>query len=414
MALSVILAFLYIFAFPIANVRYLDSTIVCFLILFVMFCFNAKLRKKFFSIIFGKYITYIIIGWTIIVAYSVFIPTVKATYDFSIVKTLIHQLFALMAGVLLVAYLKIRNHKILDVVVISFIAQSILQIISLFVPSFREATNIFRSEATIAIQQRYGGIRGLAISGYAVFGLAVAYGLLFIIISLEWRNILVKVNIYLKLVAFLLLVVGTMSAGRTGLVGLGIAVVIRAGLAIFVEKTKIKDVLPVVCFAAISVCAVLILLQFDNILAIKYLSEYVNEFFKNFINGNGFTSTSTDKLWNMYFKIDPKTIMFGDGRYTEPDGAYYMHTDAGYMRNVLFFGVVGFALLFLYQLLIFDFKDKKHCIKSVIYMLFILLMHAKGEVLGFSIITQSILLLLNFSYNGVGYGSENIMLDGKL
>lgn len=414
MALSVLLVFLYLFAFPIANIRYIDSTVVCFFVLLIVFCFNAKLRKEFLSIVCSKYMAWITVAWTVIVVYSVFIPSVKRTYDFSIIKTFVHQFFALVAGGLLLAFLRVKRHKIFDVIILAFVAQSILQILSLVISPLREITNIFRSPTAIDIQHRYSGIRGLAISGYAVFGLAVAYGLMFIVWALEWRNALTKFNIYVKMLFGLILVVGAASAGRTGLVGFGIAVVIRLILVVFVEKPAKKEVLPVIDFCAVTIGIVAILSQIKSFPALNNLFNYVNEFFNNFINGNGFGSSSTDKLWKMYFHIGADTLFFGDGFYTASDGAYYMNTDAGYMRNILFFGVVGFVLLFVYQLLFFDLKNKKRRVKDSIYLLFILLMHVKGEVLGFLIITQSMLFMINFSYGEKYAEADSVMLNGKL
>lgn len=59
--------------------------------------------------------------------------------------------------------------------------------------------------------------------------------------------------------------------------------------------------------------------------------------------------SSGDKLaYDMYWLPGIDTLIFGDGRYTNVLGDYYMHTDAGYMRIVLYFGFIG--ALFVYAL----------------------------------------------------------------
>ena len=51
---------------------------------------------------------------------------------------------------------------------------------------------------------------------------------------------------------------------------------------------------------------------------------------------------STNRLvYGMYFVPEVNTLLWGDGYYTNTDGTYYMHTDVGIMRSVLYYGIIG-------------------------------------------------------------------------
>ena len=108
----------------------------------------------------------------------------------------------------------------------------------------------------------------------------------------------------------------------------------------------------------------------------------------------------------MYFPVEEKTFLIGDGKYTNEDGSYYMYTDAGYMRNILYFGILGFIFLFLYQISFFIW-DYKNLFINFIILIYILIMHVKGDVLAFSIILQN-MLLINFIYS---YGKKKETVD---
>jgi hypothetical protein len=110
----------------------------------------------------------------------------------------------------------------------------------------------------------------------------------------------------------------------------------------------------------------------------------------------------------MYFDLTAHQLILGDGRYTEYNGLYYMHTDAGYMRNILFFGISGMIALIIYQLYLLSniaiFPKKKLFVLTMLLML--LIFEVKGQTIGFLLTLQSIILLLsNYSYINKRYKS---------
>lgn len=61
---------------------------------------------------------------------------------------------------------------------------------------------------------------------------------------------------------------------------------------------------------------------------------------------------SSDNMMSMYFLPNENTILIGDGRFQEDDGHYYMRTDVGVMRHMLFYGVVGQSLGYLIYIIL--------------------------------------------------------------
>ena len=73
----------------------------------------------------------------------------------------------------------------------------------------------------------------------------------------------------------------------------------------------------------------------------------------------------------MYFTPNGKTLLLGDGYYTDADGLYYMGTDVGLFRAVLF-GGIGFQML-RYTLLGRLLFEYKRCLPVHLHRLLLLL-----------------------------------------
>lgn len=83
----------------------------------------------------------------------------------------------------------------------------------------------------------------------------------------------------------------------------------------------------------------------------------------------------------MLFIPSNKTLVFGDGYYTNSTtNSYYMETDSGLMRQLLFWGVIGTSVSYGCVLILFSsFKDKYKML-SIILLLGFIIFEIKGEV----------------------------------
>jgi hypothetical protein len=110
--------------------------------------------------------------------------------------------------------------------------------------------------------------------------------------------------------------------------------------------------------------------------------------FRNLINSGKFGTASSDTLiQEMYFMPSNKTLLFGDGRYMD-NNRYYMHTDAGFMRLLLYAGVFVQSILYIsiLSLLIGVCRSLKNISKLGYIFIFMLLgfeflfFEFKGEI----------------------------------
>lgn len=113
----------------------------------------------------------------------------------------------------------------------------------------------------------------------------------------------------------------------------------------------------------------------------------------------------------MVFMPEWNTILFGDG-YFVYDGSYYKNTDSGIIRNILFWGIVGWILSYvttLYSIVSVKRKDKFLC-------LLILFVFAAFEYKG-DVYYEFIVLFLSASFvdSIVGrlYADRNANLEVK-
>lgn len=393
MIMCVILCFLYVFSFPLGRIPLVDSSWVAFILLLFMVIDKKYLNslKKLFQ----KTFLYKI--WLVILAICLYASVntlLIGANDYSFLSTLIHQAISAFFGLFVVAYITSKNKNILECIIISFFIQSCIQIISMYFPAFRDLTNIFRPSNAIKIGQwSYTGIRGLAISGSAFFGLAIGYGLVFIIWAFHSKQLFMNLQLVYKAIMLVVMAFGGISAGRTSAIGLFIA-----GIC-YVTKNKrhirltSKTILSIFSMMAIGALIVTYMITkgFFQTSQFALIRNYANELFRTG------STTSGDELFNeMYFKIGLDTLVRGDGYYTASTGGYYMNTDAGYMRVILYIGIPGLILLYILQKVYLFKKDRSSKRNSLVLMVFILIMQIKGEALGFAILLEAVLTMYYF------------------
>lgn len=114
---------------------------------------------------------------------------------------------------------------------------------------------------------------------------------------------------------------------------------------------------------------------------------------------------------DMYWMPEIETFLFGDGYYTGADGAYYLHTDSGIMRPMLFYGIINYALsiigvLFLLREFSKDFfmgtKRKNIFLGMVLSVMSVAVFEFKGESLWMFIAIIFPLIMLMRYGSGAG------------
>lgn len=393
------ITFLYVFDFNIVKSISFSYTAFIVAVLLVFYCFINSNYNVIVSKMLASKLNKTIVGFMcFFCAYGTLVTVVCGQFDFSYIAALLHQFVCLEIGVLLIALFKYTNVSICKTLINCFFIQSVIQVFSFLSPTFLKLTDYFRTDSLI--QQRiasYDGFRGLAIAGSNFFGLAVAYALLFIMLAFYWDKW--KATIVKKFIFSAFLIFGAFSAGRTAILGIafwGIYLIVKV-LRQFDKKTLRNIVVGIVL---VVVFVTLIKNKLVNNSAWTHFTDYLFQVFGNESTGKGFSISNSESLNQLlndyYFKVDISTLLFGDGRYTGLDGLYYMHTDAGYMRNILYWGIFATATLFLYEYKILMNNVHNILQKRFAWVMLIALaiFEYKGQTVGFLIISQALVILI--------------------
>ncbi len=109
--------------------------------------------------------------------------------------------------------------------------------------------------------------------------------------------------------------------------------------------------------------------------------------FEGFINmaqsGKFSTNSSTYIMDRMFVKVPLDTFLFGDARYTAANGSYYMGTDLGVMRPLLFWGIGVQIIYYMMPLmLLIPIKRHLHDKHSIFFLGIMMIIMAGFELKG--------------------------------
>lgn len=181
----------------------------------------------------------------------------------------------------------------------------------------------------------YGYTLRMGWQGYAGFRLTLRCSLsIVLLLSLKTKSgeLLDKKHF---LVPLLLCLFGNMFYGRSGLSASAIVIV----MWLLKEVPLRPKVIIGVLVAILSIGFLLNCLKNSPLFATWY--DWMTKPFLSLAETGDMNNASFDRLQEMNsIDISPKTFLIGDGRFME-DGHYYMRTDAGFMRSILYWGIAG-------------------------------------------------------------------------
>lgn len=394
--------FLYGFSLPIViNSSYIGALLLTLLLL------KPSVFAGFYNIIRNRFILYMISVYVFVFIFSLFTAIYNGTYDYSINSTLINNLISIFITCILISYFLTRNEQIEENIYyflsVIFLSQCMIIILMLLFPTFKEFIQSFiRSDSQLERMSSYNGIRGLGLTGFVAFGFSIMMGVLFPIFC-YWIKYYARMMDSLKIVFIILCIISCLSAGRTSILGvlIGLFVLIyshRANLNYIIRFLKVNFIL----FFVFMVVFFFIFNNDDIYRVAYYYSRYVFQSIWNYIEYGSFSVNSLEHLDTMYFYPNNLNWFIGNGHYTNDDGTYYMNTDAGYMRFILFFGLIGSLILysmFLFFSMYIISKTKKPALKILLIMILFssFIYHYKGEVIMFSVPYMKVYLLVFIS-----------------
>ncbi|WP_261289032.1 hypothetical protein [Serratia fonticola] len=346
---------------------------------------------------------------SIIIVFTSFLTIIYGKYDFSFTLRFLFQVVYLLFAILVTSviyYIGLRKKKenFVELCILNaFLLQALIILTAFVSPTVRDIIQLFQDDATVQIAAQYSGIRGLALAGAQFFGLSVGFSIALILSTFLYVNNKISTLRYVSY--FILFTVSIFFVGRSGLLGSAISLLYL--IVALAYDNKIKRVVKFLAFLSGTIAIGCVLFYLLAPVAVKdsvfnYLLPFAFEFIYNYLNKGTFATTSTNTLEGMYFTINEITLLLGDGVYTNADNTYYMHTDAGYMRVILFGGIVSMILMFSYQLYLVNcirkyFEYFHYNGRNLFYIFMVvslLIFQYKGEVIGFLAIMQIIFFIL--------------------
>lgn len=372
------------------------------------------------KIVFTKKLIKIVAWMIVLLFYSLANVFLQRTGDFALVYAeILFILNHILGCVLLVNLLQtMGKSQVKDIlhmlVVISFV-QSIIIILSMLISPFNTfISRIAFIEGRDNLQLRYGFARGYGLAASVTYDLAVcqAFAIIFIPYLIQkTKNSRMKMFYILSSFPILFSI---LTLGRTGLIGVGLALIYIFRESIKMRSKLIKNLLYVI--GLFMIISIVFLINTDSAL-ISSMKTYVFEGFDTlFTTGKFQTHTWTNlmNMWNKIYDFSLKTWIVGDARYT--DGArYYMRTDIGVMRDILYFGIIGCVLLVVEYLVIYktiknNAPDRQFVFMIQLIFIFLMVAHFKGEFLlacGTGICMVLVIALVQYPIkNREGYGKN--------
>jgi hypothetical protein len=391
------------FKLPLLNSTYLAGAIA-----FALLVIKPQRFSVFWELIKLKYTSVLLLFSLSLAPAAIVIAVLHGTYDFSLATQLMGQ-FPVLICCLLVCSLIFPSiddeEKLLKLIITIFVLQSVIIILAFALPSFMSFVQSLQyPESSLkGLGNRNNNVyRGLSISGDLFFGLSACYGLIFIFYS---KYLLDKTAIRIKHVLIgLLLIAGNIFVARTGFIALVFALILM-----LLYKSNQSNFRMIAKILFITICIILVswflIPAKFQILIIEYVLPFAFEFLYNFMESNQLETSSTNVLMDMYnIPIDFNTFLFGDGYFSTSNGYYYMKTDSGYLRQILFGGIFYLFFFMIYQYKIFSTnKIRKHLNKkekynlltfTIILSLYFLTIHLKGLTIGF----MRMILIISWYY----------------
>lgn len=330
----------------------------------------------------------IVIVW---IGMIIITPVIHGTSDFSYMSTIVTMVGSLfnMLVVLILSYKKSRNERTMDAFIHVYMYSMVLYVLfttlCIIFPFIRNfvLSYVYIPSGNLSLfnLRKYATRIGWAgFSGYATSmkcSVANLFALYYMLTAFKKSEKVQKKYV----VIYIITLIGEFYYSRTGLI---VSIIIFALAAVYNLRSKnlISKLATVIIIAAV----VFALPFLQTIAETNRSLAWMLEPLLNFMSDDGFTSTSSAHIFNdMIFKVSNSTLIFGDGRYTGENG-YYMKTDLGFMRLILYFGIPG--LVTTYCLVLSRIKDICKIITSPVrgWLLWsLLLMFALFEFKGESI-----------------------------
>lgn len=372
------------FTFGIDSIHTIQS-LLNLLISFIIIGLNVKLIIHQVKLL-DKYMLFSLIILSFLGVLSIVVPYVAGTYDVSFFRSIFFGTAQKLALNMTAVIFYIRFFKdkatfetFSKYYILTLWTYLVFTFVFILFPNLKnfwiEVLYISELDVELLNQPKYATRIGL--DGFAGFiqTFKFALGSILSVYFLIANNIKLRKLSLFYLISLPILTLGTLLYGRIGSVVSILAIIILI-LFFLTRPENINKALLVVFGISFIIVILGIISLFNESVRVWFLWAF--ELIISFIEKGEFSSTSTNILFErMYFIPDLKAFLIGHGLYTEPaTGAYYMGTDVGFLRAIMFYGFIPTLLMYIAVLLpvIGIYKRMKNILsKKYKYYLLILL-----------------------------------------
>lgn len=378
---------------------------------FVYICINWKYIEKIVNVSMKTAIKYFIVFYSLLVIGALILPVFHKTFDFSYFTGRIISLpkeFIRVLFLIIVFFKHISpegDYKLfIKYYLLSLCCYVLFTVFLLAFPQVKMLLyNIIKESAhskEVALQSDY--ITRYSWAGFSGFGHTIhcTWGVcltLFLILD----NVKQK-NYDLYIICAILLL-GNMFYGRSGLL---VSLCLLFIFVMILLKKRTKFFVAIVVLGCVGIIGLTALAAFNE--QVRTWFGWAFALFINFFKTGRLETTSSNIVFEkMIFLPEFKTFLIGDARYSVGE-LYYMNTDVGFMRPMLFGGIFFLVIRYCCVLSLFwaFAKRKNLCTKLarnfIIMAALIILIgfEIKGEVVFTCInITLGIIILANYNLN---------------
>lgn len=346
------------------------------------------------------------------------IPIFHQTYDISMVKTWVNNMvayFAMSVLACVVVSTGAQYKNIFKIVFSMLVAQAIMVWLMMAIPPLREfIQGLTKTAEVMARMEEYGGARGVGFTSFAAFSFSTLMGALGLYMNYYFSEFRKNKSVMIKVIIFFVTVIAGISAGRASIAGFVF------GLSFYYFTLGFRHYFT----GAIRVsfyCLVLIAPFIIYIMSVPELKDIVTSYYKyafQFLHKyfyDGYVGRSSlDTLEKMYFPLTDLQILWGDGLYTGSDGTYYLHTDPGFMRFTLLFGIFpSLVIYFGFLWVMFNYYViNKPYVKNIGVLILALIglsfvYHYKGELIMFNIAFMKLIYFIFVSCTLISLQKSN-------
>ena len=310
-------------------------------VLDMLFCWKKKYSHFFLAIV----IYWLLIGW------SLFIICVRDG-EFSYLGYLIVDLWLqtikycfLVVFVYNIFHPKDLISSFLKFFILSQVINVSITFLFLIYPEIREwyLSLIFLTKTNETLVERLMYISRVGLRGFSGFTETIecSLGILFGLYLVSKEEKIGYVGIFI-------LLIGNFFYGRSGLIFSMFSILIYGFI-----RLKRGALVNLVLFISVPAILLYLFSMFSDLnwhFARTFnwaITPFVS-LYSSLENGDFSLGSSADGMFTrMYFMpSDDFTVLMGDGRYLNSDQSFYMHTDVGFMRHMLFYGIIGEFLLY--------------------------------------------------------------------